>query len=279
MGAVLALLSSVLWGSGDFLGGSLSRRAHPVAVMGAAQGLAALGLLAIAVASGSLGATGYLPWAIASGAVGVVALGSFYSALADGTMGVVAPIASTGVALPVVVGLVRGDRPSPAQAVGIAAAVVGVVLATNPGRDVHPDDRHPLRPLLLAGLAGAGFGTGLVLVAGGARHSVVMTLLVMRVVNALTSTALLATVLRSAPRPKGRELAPLALIGGTDAAANGLYALATRTTLLSVAAVLASLYPAVTALLARRFHAERLRPVQAAGVLTILAGVVLIAAG
>src|SRR6476661_88083 len=106
MTALLALLSSVIWGGADFVGGTISRRAHAVAVVGASQVLSLLVVLPVALLSGALGdPTGYLPWAFAAGLVGMVSLMAFYAALAVGTMGVVAPVAATGVVVPVAIGL------------------------------------------------------------------------------------------------------------------------------------------------------------------------------
>lgn len=280
MGAVLALLASLAWGSGDFLGGTLSRHAHPVAVMRTAQVMALAGLAVVAVATGSLGATGYLWWGIFGGVVGVIALGCFYTALAEGTMGVVAPVAATGVVVPLGVGLARGESPSVLQLVGIVVAVVGVILASGPERTAEAErPTRDTRPLVLAGIASIGFGTTLVLVAGGARHSIIMTLLTMRLVNVIIASTILATIGRRFSRPTVADRPALAITGATDAGANGLYALATHSALISVSSVLASLYPAVTALLAWRFHREHLRRVQVVGVVATLLGVALIAAG
>lgn len=295
MAALLALLSSLLWGSGDFLGGTLSRRVHPVAVIRISQGLAAVALVVIVVATGEAGRTGAIGWGVAAALLGSLGLGSFYAALAAGTMGVVAPIAATGVTIPVIVGLAHGDSPSGLQLAGIVVAIVGVVLAAGPERrqavaaDVAQAaieaDRDAVpatasrRPLVLAGVAALGFGSGLALVAEGSETSVAMTLLVMRVVTAVGCTALLLTALRRAPRPTIRDTPALATIAVTDAGANGLYAVATTLAQISVSAVLASLYPAVTALLAWRIHHESLRPIQVIGVVGTLLGVALIAAG
>lgn len=280
MGALLALSSSVLWGTGDFLGGTLSRRAHPLAVMGTAQAMALVGLLVVGAATGELGADGYLLWGVLSGVVGAIALSCFYAALAAGTMGVVAPVAATGVVVPVIVGVARGESPTVTQFVGIVVTVLGVVLVSGPERGGDPAVRRAnVRPLLLATVAAIGFGAALVLVAEGSQHSVVMTLVAMRAVNAAISAFLVVVVLRAAVLPVRSDLPVLAAIGTTDAAANGLYGLATGTTLVSVSAVLASLYPAVTALLAWRFQNERLRREQVVGVVITLTGVALIAGG
>ena len=279
MAAVLALAASLLWGTGDFLGGTLSRRLHPAAVMRVTQLLALVGLLAIAAVAGELDAGGgYVGWGLAAGAVGTIALGSFYAALAGGTMGVVAPVAACGVVVPVGVGLAAGESPSLAQLAGIVVAVAGVVLASGPERSKGPT-RATRRPLVLAAVAAAGFGSVLVLVAEGSEHSVVMTLVMMRAANVVISSIVLAALVTDAGRPSRADAPTLLTIAVTDAGANGAYALATRTALVSVSAVLASLYPAVTAVLAWRVHDERLRREQVAGVVLTLAGVALIAAG
>jgi uncharacterized membrane protein len=230
--------------------------------------------------AGELDAGGYLPWGVAGGLAGCVALSCFYAALAEGTMGVVAPVAATGVVVPVGIGLAAGESPEVVQLVGIAVAVVGVILACGPGRGT--DSVQPaatLRPLLLSAVAALGFGVTLVLVAEGAEHSVIMTLVTMRAVNATVATVVLAVAVHRATHPGRDDVPTLALIGVTDAGANGAYALASTLSLVSVSAVLASLYPAVTALLAWRFHQEQLTPVQVAGVAATLGGVGLIAAG
>lgn len=276
MSAVFALLSSLLWGTSDFLGGTASRRLPTLVVIGAGQALSLLGLIPLAAFTGGFAAsTGYLGWAIGAGVVGLVGLTAFYRALASGTMGVVAPIAGLGVVVPVGVGLARGESPDVWQLLGIAVGIVGVVLAGGP----ELSGEAGARPLALAAAAAIGFGLVFVFIAEGGAVSVVMTLLCMR---ATTVVILLIGLLIVRPPRTGvrwRDTPTFAVIGGFDAGANGLYSLATRTGLLSVVAVLSSLYPAVTTLLARQLHGERLRPVQIAGVGAVLVGVLLLAAG
>jgi uncharacterized membrane protein len=284
MSALLALLSSALWGLSDFLGGTAARRIPPQAVVGAGQLCGLLALTPLAFATGAVDAPRhYLLPALAAGVVGTTALAMFYRALSVGTMGVVAPIAALGVAVPVVVGLARGESPSVVQLVGIAVAVLGVVLASGP--ELSGRGEGGAVALLLAVGSAIGFGTVLLLVATaskGASGSVVMTLLTMR----LTGVCLLSLLLLTAVRRRGwdlsvgrRDLPLLATLGLADVAANGTYAVASRSSLVSVASVLASLYPVVTALLAYRFHGERLTPIQLTGVATSLAGVVMLAGG
>ena len=175
----------------------------------------------------------------------------------------------SGVAVPVVVGLTRGESPTSWQLAGIAVAVIGVVLASGP--ELSGEGAGGAKALLLAGAAAAGFGVVLLLVAQASKGdsgSVVMTLLTMRLTSVLMLTALLLSVVRRRgwDLHVGRSDALLILsIGVFDVAANGTYAVASRSSLVSVASVLASLYPVVTALLAYRVHGERLRRVQLVG--------------
>src|SRR4051794_21393618 len=196
MTVALALCASLLWGTSDFLGGTASRRLPATGVVVVSQAAALVGLLVVAAATGAFDdPIGYLGWAVAAAVVGVVALVSFYAALAGGTMGVVAPIAALGVVVPVAVGLAQGDRPSAWQGVGVAVAVVGVVLASGPELR-SAEAAGGSRPLFLAGVAAAGFGTVIACVAHGAQTSTTMTLLVMRATSvlALGTLALAGTV-------------------------------------------------------------------------------------
>ncbi len=275
MTVLLALASSLLWGTSDFLGGTATRRLPVLVVVGFSQAIALVALVPLALLFGSAPAS--LLDGAAAGIAGIVGLTAFYAALSTGTMGVVAPIASLGALVPVVVGLARGESPSSLQVAGIAVAVAGVVLASGP----ELTGRAPTRPLLLAVTAALGFGSVTVLLADGSAGepgAVVVTLLVMRA----TSVALLLAVLaagRSGVQPARADLPLLAAIGVGDVAANATYAFASRGGLLSVVAVLASLYPVVTVLLARRVLGERLVLVQGLGVITTLGGVALLAAG
>lgn len=276
----LALLSSLLWGSADFLGGTMSRRLPAPVVVAVSQVFGLLLVLAVATAAGDLGAPlTYLPWAMLAGLSGLVGLVCFYLALASGTMGVVSPIAALGVVVPVVVGLLRGDAPSTPQVVGIVVAVAGVVLASGP----ELSGRSGARPLLLATVAAVGFGGALLFIAYGSRTSPLMTLVAMRA----TSITVCACVLRGAlAEPLGvrdaagrRTLGLLAVVGFGDVLANLTFGVASTGGLVSVISVLGSLYPVATVLLAWTIHHERLGAAQRWGVAAALAGVVLIGGG
>jgi drug/metabolite transporter (DMT)-like permease len=282
--ALLALLSSLLWGSADFLGGILSRRLPAVVVVACSQAFGLVAVAVVAVASSALDApSGYLPWALAAGLTGVIGLVAFYAALASGTMGVVSPIAALGVVVPVVVGFGQGERPGSVQLVGIAVAIAGVVLASGP----ELSGKAGVRPLVLAVVAAFGFGGALLFIAKGSRDSTVMTLLAMRATSVtVLGIALVVLTVRGrragapgTPRIESSDIALLAVVGVGDAAANLTFGWASTRGLISVAAVLGSLYPVVTVLLARFFLHERLGRVQTVGVAGALAGVVLIGAG
>jgi drug/metabolite transporter (DMT)-like permease len=280
MTALLALLSSTLWGGADFIGGTLSRRIHAFAVVGASQALALVLIVPLVFVVGATGdPTGYLPWGIAAGLVGMVSLVAFYAALAVGTMGVVAPIAATGAVVPVVIGIAQGDRPAPQQMAGVVLAIAGIVLASGPElRGAREGNAAGVRSLTLAGLSAVGFGLVLWMLSKGAHYSVAMTLLTQRCAS-VSAVLLVLLVVRRFGGLARTDLPQLALVGAGDAAANGLFSWASRGGLVSLVAVLGSLYPVVTVLLARTVHGERLRLVQNVGVGAALCGVVLIAAG
>jgi drug/metabolite transporter (DMT)-like permease len=274
----LALLSSLLWGTSDFLGGTATRRLPAPVVVGASQAVALVLLVGPAALLGAR--PDDLASGVAAGLIGVLALGAFYAALAGGTMGVVAPVAALGALLPVAVGLLRGEVPSGLQVAGIAVAIVGVVLASGPELSGGASPR----PLLLACAAAVGFGMVAVLLADGSKGpqgAVLVTLLVMRSTSvAALGVALLVVRTRDYETAvRWPDLPLLAAIGIGDVGANAAYAVASRGALLSVVSVLASLYPVVTVLLARQLHGERLRTVQVVGALGTLGGVALLAAG
>jgi drug/metabolite transporter (DMT)-like permease len=273
----LALLSSAMWGTSDFCGGTLTRRrpAITVAVISEVIGLA--GIFVAAVVAGELTAPhGYLGWGVLGAVAGTAGIVAFYEALATGTMGVVAPIASTGVVVPVGVGLAQGDRPSALQAAGIAVAIVGVILASGPELQRGEERGKAARPLWLAGVAAIGFGVVFVALDHGARTSTLMTLVTMRSVAVILMLAI-AAVTATSLRVSKADAPMLLIVGVFDVGANATFAYASRHGLLSVVSVLSSLYPAITVVLARAVHAERLARVQLFGVIGALAGVVLIA--
>jgi drug/metabolite transporter (DMT)-like permease len=274
--AVLALLASLTWGVSDFVGGTLSRRLPAVAVVGLGQACSLVVLVPIVVVGTGFVAGGYLGWAVGAGVAGLTGFVALYRALAIGTMGVVSPIAATGVVVPVIGGLLIGGIPSALALAGVGVAGVGAVLAGGP--ELRGAGSTGNRSVLLAGVAAAGFGTAFLLLARGSATDPLSSVLVMRLTEAGLFGAAFA-VLRRPVGVSGSDLVPVAGAGCLDLAATALYAVSTHGALLAVAAVLASLYPVVTVLLARRIHRETLRPVQLGGIGLALAGVALIAGG
>jgi drug/metabolite transporter (DMT)-like permease len=279
LGLALALSSSLCWGVADFIGGTQARLIPVLRVILISQGVGLIGVVVLLVARGKA-APGYehmLP-AIGAGVAGIVALTAFYQALAIGTMSIVAPISATAVVVPVIVGIAGGDRPSALQLAGIAAATLGVVLASREDDKALHERRVSRASIGLALIAALGFGTFFVGLRASARSDVLWSLFAARGAGfaALVGAAL-------ALKPKGhvtrRSWLLLVAMGALDLSANGLYALATRHGLLSVVAVGASLYPLATVLLARIVLGERVRRVQELGIAAALTGVLLISAG
>ena len=277
----LALGSSLLWGVADFLGG-LKSRTFPVPVVLACMYGSSLLVMALFVAGRGQGppGAGAVAASLAAGLLGIMGLMAFYRALAIGTMSIVAPIAATGVALPVLVGIAGGDRPGLIRSAGLAAAVAGIVLASREDDGGAVDAGQARISVVLAVLAGLGFGSYFVLTEIGSDADVAWALTLSRVSAApfVLAFALLA-VRRGGHRATPRQLATLGAIGLIDLAANAAYNYATTVGELSTVAVASSLYPVMTVFMAALVLGERVRGIQRVGVVVALGGVVLIAAG
>ena len=277
LGIVLALASSVAWGTSDFLGGLRSRRISALTVLLVSQPFGLVLALGVALAVGG-DALSARDAAIAAGAGAtvVMALGAFYHAMALGSVTVVATIGALGVLVPVAAGLVQGDRPSALQAVGAIAAIAGVALVV---REPDAEWRAASRVAIgLAALAALGFGIFLLGldVSSGPRPA--WTIVAARIGS--VATLLVAAVFARPSMRFDRSLLPsLFVIGFFDVLANSLFAVATNHGLLALVAVGGSLYSAVTVLLARFVLGERLAGPQRGGLVVALAGVALIAAG
>jgi drug/metabolite transporter (DMT)-like permease len=277
----LALGSSVLWGLADYLGGVKSR-SYPVPVVLACMYLTSLVclLVFVAVAGEGLPPRDAVAAGLGAGAFGIAALMCFYRALAIGTMSIVAPVASTGVALPVLVGLATGDQPNLLRSLGLVAAIVGVVLASRADDAGTADPRLQRQSIVLAVVGGLGFGMYFLLAEVSSRADVGWALLLSRMAAAPFAVAFAVVALRRGGRGlRGRAVAAVAGIGVIDLGANAFYNTSTTLGELSTVAVASSLYPVTTVLLAAALLGERVRGVQRTGVVIALCGVVLIAAG
>ncbi len=272
--ALLALASSACWGTADFFAGLRSRTLPAAVVVAWSQAIALVTLTFVLLVRGQgLGDLGWVPWSAGAGLSGMTGLLLYYRALSSGTMGVVAPVASLGVVVPVVLGVLGGDQPKPTAWAGMVVAVVGVVLASGPELS---GDASP-RPVVLASVAAVGFGLALFCLDRGARVSLLETLWGMRLTS-VACFALAGLVLRTRGRVGARDAVALGAIGLGDLTANALFAFASSRGLVSVASVLGSVYPVFTILLARQLLHERLRRVQVLGVVLSVLGVAVIAA-
>jgi len=268
----LALGASVLWGVGDFLGGVTSRRLATLTVLAISQAAGLAGILVVAsfAGGGFLGDTA-MAAAVAAGLAGALGLGCLYRGMAIGAIGVVAPISASAAVLPVTVGLARGERPEAFQLVGVALALVGVVLVSRePGTSGRLAAGVPL-----ALLAAVGFGSFFVFIDRASADDAYWAVVVARASAATLAVAVAAT--RSSLRVDSKDLPVLVAIGLFDVGANLALALALNEGLVSLVSVLAALYPIVTILLAVALLRERPTRSQAVGGATALTGVGFIA--
>jgi drug/metabolite transporter (DMT)-like permease len=274
---VLALGSSIGWGSADFLGGSATRRLHILTVSLFSQAVGFAFVLGLVVAGGNgLPDARTVALGLAGGCLGAVGLAALYSALAIGPMGVVAPMVSLSVVVPVGAGLLSGERPGTLQLVGVAAAIGGVVLAAR-----HRDEagaRVSARAVVLAVVAAVCLGS-LALVLSRAGDTDASGAVLMVRIGSLSLLGVAALVGHPSFETTARQRVTLASIGILDSGSNLLFVLASQRGLLSLVAVVASLYPVTTVLLARGLLGERLSRIQAAGVSLALVGIALIAVG
>jgi drug/metabolite transporter (DMT)-like permease len=273
-----ALLASLAWGVGDFMGGLKSRLMPALVVMAVSQPFGLVALV-IAVAVRGTGPPGpEVAWAALAAVFGTLGLIAFYRGMAAGAISVVVPLAAVAAGIPVIWGLTQGDHVSFLQEVGFVAALGGGLMASL--------ERGATRRQFAAGtgwalLALLGFGGYFIPLHASAAHDWLWPSLIFRAVSVtLVWSALLLTRQRQRVRGVRPHLVVLAAIGLLDTGGNTLFAAASASHgLLSVVSVLASLYPAVTVLLARFALGERVERSQNIGILVTLAGVVLISAG
>jgi drug/metabolite transporter (DMT)-like permease len=270
----LGLASGLSWGVGDFLGGLASRRAHAFTVVAVSQA-AGLALALVLLALTRPDAPGAAAYAlgIAAGVCGALGLAAFYRGLAVGTMSLVAPVSALGALLPLALDLAAGRSPGPVALAGMVVALAGAALAASaPG----PASR---RGLGLAVFAAAGFGAFFVLIAESADQGGALWALVGARSGSIP-IALVGVAAVGAGLAVGRRVLPLVIGAGLlDASANLMFAVGSQRGLVSVVAVLGSLYPVATVALAATVLHERLGRLQWIGAGVALAGVVLIAAG
>jgi drug/metabolite transporter (DMT)-like permease len=248
-------------------------------VLGVNQAFGLLFGIALVLISGgwfapSLDASGYLINGALAGLSGYAGLLCLYAGLSSGRMGVVSPISSLSVLIPLFFALfIKGDQLSTPVMMGVIAAIIGGFLASGP----ELTQGLPLRPVLLALGAALGFGSALTFMSIGSQESSLLTMTTMRATTFFVSLAFFIKV-RNLGGASKKDIPLLAAIGIADFSANLLLGVATTKGLVSIAMVLGSLYPIATAVLAFIFLHERLHKAQYLGVVLAVGGVALISA-
>lgn len=279
MSAILALLSSLLWGAADFLGGNLTKKYKAVAVTAASQSFGLLiGILVILFTSSWQAPTfdwaGYVIPGVLAGMMGFIGLVAFYAGLASGRMGVVSPISALSVFIPLTIAIISGEKPTSLQFAGMAVALIGGFCATGP----ELKGGSSIRPIVYAVIAAFSFGVAVTFIARGSQVSPIMTMTTMRSTT-FVFAILLFIRFRTVGGFKKNDIAILFAIGAADFFGNLLLGIATTKGLISLAVVLGSLFPIVTSILAFKFLQERLHRIQYVGIVLAIIGIALISLG
>lgn len=275
MAALLALIASLTWGVADYMGGIASRKASPTQVLVVAypSGAVIITLMAFLAVPGEFSTDAAL-WGILAGSIGALAVALLYIALSRGPMGVVSPITAVmSGAVPTAVGLLNGERLTPLGITGIAIAALAVILVS---REKGEHVKVAPSTILISIASGSAIGLYLSALSLAPEESGIWAATVGR----WTSSILVAVVVFAVIKNFTRNGFPwmLAIVSGfLDATANAVFQLASQRGLLSIVAVLGSLYPATTALLARFLIQERLSRIQIVGVLLAFLAAALLA--
>ena len=274
MASLLALLSAALWGSSDFEGGRISKRYPAISVLGATQLISLLFGAGLVIAVGETHLTAKIFWAgAAAGICGYLGLICLYAGLSTGKMGVVSPISSLSVLIPMTIALAGGESLGSLKAIGCALAIAGGFLTSGP----EFSKGVTLKPVLLAAGAAFGFGAALSFMAEGAKDAPILTMVCMRIATAFVTIAI-------AINKKGfgglgkKNLPSLIFVGVADFGANAALGLAVHIGPVAICMVLGALYPIFTVALAYLILHERLHKAQYVGAVLAVAGVALISA-
>ncbi len=267
-----ALAASITWGAGDFSGGLATRRAQVLSVVVGAYTVGFIVLVALALIwSEPFPTTLDLIWGSVAGLAGAVGLVAFYQALAVGRMGIVAPLAAMlSAAVPVLFGAFIEGLPGPIQLIGFVLTFIAVGLISGFGVV-----KGRPKGLGLALLAGLGFGSFFILISRVSHGSVFWPLAAARL-SSLLFLLVVVLIRHQKVLPEKSVWLVVFLAGALDVAGNVFFVLATHAGRLDVAAILSSLYPAVTVLLATIILKERVTRLQAIGIVVALVAIPLI---
>jgi drug/metabolite transporter (DMT)-like permease len=279
IGIVLALLAAIGYGAADFLGGAGARRTSTLSIVFVGQLTGAVAMLLVALSSPGTPTPADAGWAVTAGLGSAAGSIFLLRGLSRGRMAVVAPTSAVGAAvLPVLAGLVGGEQPVPLVWTGLVLALPGIWLVSRQVADGSASSASGHGAFVDGLLGGLGFGV-LFVALGQIPESAGTLPLALNQLTGAVLTVVVATVLRQEWQPSRRAAAwgaPSGLLGVTGSLA---FVQASHLADLGVVAVLASLYPAVTVLLARGLLGERLGGGQRLGLVFCSAAVCLIAAG
>lgn len=289
MEILLGLGSALTYGAADFVGGVVTRRNDVFVVVLLSQAIGAVPLALIVALSGGDPTAEALMWGFLSGIGGGIGVTLLFAGLAVGRMSVVAPVTAVEAAtIPAVFGMLTGERPSAVAIAGIVLALVAVALisaAPEPGAPdggAGTDDptrkRAPVAGLPQAVGAGIAFGAFFILLAEAGEGSGLWPIAAARVAS-ISLVGIAVLIRKPKVRVDKKTAGAIGLSGSLDVAANVLYLLATRSGLLSLVAVLTSMYPASTVLLARVVLDERLLRIQTWGLVLAAGAITMIASG
>jgi drug/metabolite transporter (DMT)-like permease len=275
MAVLFALLAAAAYGISDFVGGIASRRVSAFSVLLISTPLGALIMAALLPVYGGRVSAGTLSWSLAGGAAGLVGVLLLYSALALAPMNIISPVTAVmSAVVPVLGGVLLGERPHPLAWAGIAVGLLAVVLVSRQPED-HPHGPVGWLPLAMAVIAGVGFGAYFICLARSDHDSGIWPVVISRACSAVLILPLALTGGRR--RRLGPSLLGLAAVAGAlDATANLAFLLASRHGLLSLSGVITALYPAGTVLLAVLILNEHTGRLQRTGLGLAAAAVVLL---
>ena len=267
------LVSAVTWGAGDFSGGMAVKRTNPYGAVIAAHSVSLVLLLILgAITAEPLPPVRDLLWGCAAGVGGGIGLALLYSALASGQMSIASPVSALVAAgLPVLVGAFSEGLPGAGTLIGFVLALAAVWLISG-GVGV----KLKIEKLFLPLLSGVCFATFFIFFDKGSGQSILWPLAATRVAS-ITSLLSFSIVTRQPWIPTRDSWIPIIISSLLDSAGNALYAMSARMGRMDVAAVLGSLYPGSTVLLAWFILKERVSPLQMAGIFVALVAIVLIA--
>jgi len=275
--ALLAIAGALGWGVGDFLGGIASRRLAVLTVLVISQAVGLVGVyLWVVLAGDAFPGVGELLPAAAGGVAALAGLAALYRGFALGAMGIVAPISAASPIVPLAVDAAHGRVPSIVQWLGVALVLTGIVALS---WESSEDGRGRVAAGAgLAVVAALGFGLFFVGIDAGSDESAAWAVAAAR--TASVPVAVIAALVTATALTAPRRLLPLvAAVGVFDTGANVFVAAATTRGAVGIVAVLSSLYPVVTVVLAWLVLGERLGTPKRIGGAMALAGAAFVAAG